>query len=68
MLINLIAFWLINVPLLYVFCFYLDFGLKGLWITMSIILITIDVCYLNLIQSKDWYEAHLESKEREQKE
>ena len=68
MYVNLIAYWVINLPLCYYFAFYLDYGFKGLWIAMTIVLMAIVVAYHIIIASTDWQRAHMEAKQREEKE
>ena len=59
---NLIAYWIINMPLCYLFAFHLGYGFKGLWLAMAIVLMGIIVAYHTIIGFTDWTKAHLESK------
>ena len=59
--VNLIAYWIINMPLCYLFAFHLNYGFKGLWIAMSIVLMIIVISYHVIIAVTDWRRAHLEA-------
>ena len=62
--INFIAYWLLNLPNSYLFAFYLDFGYKGLWMSMITTQIFLCSCFQILLWNHDWDKSAEESFQR----
>ncbi|CDW76352.1 na+-driven multidrug efflux pump [Stylonychia lemnae] len=59
--ITLIGFWLVGIPVALILVFYLDSGLFGLWLAMSLALIYVSIFYFVLIKRADFKEIALKA-------
>ena len=58
MMMNFFFYWVLNLPLSYVFAFQLNYGFKGLWIAMALTLVLLTCSYQMMIALADWNESH----------
>lgn len=66
--INLIAYWLLNIPLCYYFTFYMGYGYAGVWMAMISAQFFISVSFQLLINAADWEKCAKTCKERQMQE
>ena len=52
--INLIGYWLLQLPFSFLFVFYLDYGFGGLWGAMVICQVFIVICFTRIVFKTDW--------------
>jgi Na+-driven multidrug efflux pump len=52
---NILCNWVLNFALMYLLCFYWEYGLKGIWISKLISENLNNLLYFILIKYSDWY-------------
>jgi Na+-driven multidrug efflux pump len=62
--VHIIGSGFLNTALIYFFAFYLDLGLEGIWIAKIIMELYLNVCYLWVIHTSDWYQIAADSVRR----
>jgi len=66
--ITLVAYWIFNVPLCYVFTFPVGMGFFGLWMGMIVGVGIMAICFTYIIGTNDWDKIAEEAAERIEKE
>ncbi len=64
---NIVSFYAIMLPAAYIFAFVCGFGVKGIWIAMSVGYGSVAVSYMCIILREDWALLEIEAKQRIEK-
>lgn len=62
---TIIGYWVINVPLAFLFTFSLGYSLTGMWWAQLLGQLYLGLCQFRIIKRVDWYQAIHESLTRQ---
>jgi MATE family multidrug resistance protein len=63
---NLLAYWVINIPVALLFSFKLGYGFDGIWIAMIVAQVFISFAFSFIVVNADWHNAIDECRTREE--